>query len=147
MSALNTQAGGDHYKGCAIQPIQYIHANGLDFFQGNIVKYATRHKAKNGAEDLKKVIHYAQLALELQYGIKPTDELADMTRAGLQLPSIVGHTPTCWCEACDLKINGPLRTKISVCPVCHDAGCPRSKDHRNECNSQTQAKAGKGAQA
>ena len=39
MSALNTQAGGDHYKDCAIQPIQYIHANGLDFFQGNIVKY------------------------------------------------------------------------------------------------------------
>ena len=81
-SALNTQAGGTHYKDCAIQPIQYIHANGLDFFQGNIVKYATRHKAKNGAEDLRKVIHYAQLALELQYGIKPTDELADMVRAG-----------------------------------------------------------------
>lgn len=70
-SALDTQAGGSHYKDCAIQPIEYIHANGLDFFQGNIVKYATRHKAKNGAEDLRKVIHYAQLALELQYGIKP----------------------------------------------------------------------------
>lgn len=81
-SALNTQAGGTHYKDCPIQPIQYIHANGLDFFQGNIVKYATRHKAKNGAEDLRKVIHYAQLALELQYGINPADELADMVRAG-----------------------------------------------------------------
>lgn len=145
MSALNTQAGGDHYKDCAIQPIQYIHANGLDFFQGNIVKYATRHKAKNGAEDLRKVIHYAQLALELQYGIKPTDELADMTRAGL-LPSIVGHTPTCWCEACDLVCHGRA-TRMSLCPACGDKRCKRSKDHRENCSNPAQAQAGKGAQA
>lgn len=70
-SALQTQQGGTHYKGLKIQPIEYIHANDLDFFQGNIVKYATRHKDKNGAEDLRKVIHYAQLAIELQYGEKP----------------------------------------------------------------------------
>lgn len=70
-SALQTQQGGTHYKGLKIQPIEYIHANGLDFFQGNIVKYATRHKDKNSAEDLRKVIHYAQLAIELQYGEKP----------------------------------------------------------------------------
>ena len=49
---------------------------------GKGTKVPARHKAKNGAEDLKKVIHYAQLALELQYGIKPADELADMVRAG-----------------------------------------------------------------
>lgn len=82
MSALDIQAGGHHYKDCAIQPIEFIHANGLDFFQGNIVKYATRHKAKNGAEDLRKVIHYAQLALELQYGVKADSDLDDMLRAG-----------------------------------------------------------------
>lgn len=70
-SALQIQQGGAHYKGLKIQPIEYIHANGLDFFQGNIVKYATRHKDKNGAQDLRKIIHYAQLAIELQYGEKP----------------------------------------------------------------------------
>ena len=52
-SALEQQCGGNHYRNMAIQPIEFIHANGLDFFQGNIVKYATRHKAKNGAEDLR----------------------------------------------------------------------------------------------
>lgn len=71
MSALEIQEGGSHYKSFKIQPIEFIHANDLDFFQGNIVKYAARHKVKNGAEDLRKVIHYAQLALELQYGKKP----------------------------------------------------------------------------
>lgn len=67
-SALDSQVGGDHYK-LAIQPIEFITKNCLDFIQGNIVKYATRHKTKNGVEDLKKVIHYAQLAAKLQYDV------------------------------------------------------------------------------
>ena len=67
MSALDTQAGGDHYKSLAIQPVEYIQANGLDYLQGNVVKYITRHKTKNGAEDIKKAIHYCQLILELEY--------------------------------------------------------------------------------
>lgn len=71
VSALDMQAGGDHYRSQKIQPIEFIHANGLDFFQGNIIKYAARYKLKGGAADLHKVIHYAQLALELQYGETP----------------------------------------------------------------------------
>lgn len=67
-SALDVQEGGSHYKGKGIQPVEYIHANDLNFFEGNIVKYVTRHRIKNGAEDLRKVIHYAQMMLELEYG-------------------------------------------------------------------------------
>ncbi|OJY09243.1 MAG: hypothetical protein BGO99_03395 [Nitrosospira sp. 56-18] len=70
-SSLNTQVDGDHYSKLTIQPITYIHSNNLDFFQGSIVKYATRHKDKGGAADLRKVIHFAQLAIELQYREKP----------------------------------------------------------------------------
>ena len=67
MSALDTQEGGSHYKSGAIQPIEYIPANGLGFIEGNIIKYATRHRDKNGAEDVRKIIHYAKLLLELEY--------------------------------------------------------------------------------
>ena len=67
-SALATQVAGDHYKSVAIQPVQYIHANGIGFFEGNVIKYVTRHRAKNGAEDIKKAIHYLNLLLELEYG-------------------------------------------------------------------------------
>ena len=49
---------------------EYISKNNLDFCEGNIIKYISRHKLKNGAEDIKKVIHYAELILELQYGEK-----------------------------------------------------------------------------
>ena len=64
---LSKQEGGQHYKDKAIQPIVYIHANGLGFCEGNVVKYITRHKEKNGAEDIRKVIHYCELLLELEY--------------------------------------------------------------------------------
>jgi len=66
MSALDKQVGGSHYKDMAIQPIEYIHKNGLGFCEGNIVKYITRWKTKNGIEDLKKVIHYAELLIQME---------------------------------------------------------------------------------
>jgi hypothetical protein len=67
-NATNKQIGGNHYKDCVIQPIDYIYKNKLDFLEGNVVKYITRHKLKGGIEDIKKVIHYAELILELRYG-------------------------------------------------------------------------------
>ena len=66
-SALDKQVGGSHYVDCKFQPIEYIVGNGLSFCEGNIVKYITRHKAKGGRADVEKVIHYAQLLLELEY--------------------------------------------------------------------------------
>ena len=67
MSGLKRQEGGDHYD-LPIQPLEYIHANQLGYIEGNIIKYATRHKKKNGVEDIKKIIHYCELLLELEYG-------------------------------------------------------------------------------
>lgn len=66
---LNEQIGGNHYSKMAIQPVEFIEANHLPFIEGNIVKYACRHESKNGAEDIRKVIHYAKLLLKLRYGI------------------------------------------------------------------------------
>lgn len=52
-----------HYTVSAIQPIDYINANGLDFLEGNIVKYVTRWRHKNGLEDLEKLVDYAKRLL------------------------------------------------------------------------------------
>lgn len=75
MSALDKQVSGTHYKDMPIQPIEFITKNKLDWYQGNIVKYASRHHIKGGADDLRKVIHYAELALEAQYGQPVADAL------------------------------------------------------------------------
>lgn len=61
-----TQAGGKHYAN-AIQPIQFIHSNDLNFNQGNVVKYISRHKNKNGIEDIKKALHYCLIEAYQQY--------------------------------------------------------------------------------
>jgi hypothetical protein len=66
-SALDIQVSGSHYKDLKIQPVEYIEANKLDYFQGNVVKYVTRHRLKNKADDIRKAIHYCHLILELQY--------------------------------------------------------------------------------
>lgn len=68
--ALDIQVGGDHYKSLAIQPVAYIHANGIGYFEGNVIKYVTRWRAKNGIKDLEKAKHYIDLLIELEGGAK-----------------------------------------------------------------------------
>jgi len=69
--ATDRQVGGDHYKTCKIQPVDYIVENNLTFLEGNVVKYITRHRRKGeGANDIEKVIHYCELILEKDYGRK-----------------------------------------------------------------------------
>ena len=53
-----------HYTQGKIEPIDYILANKLDFLEGNIVKYVTRYKFKNGVEDLKKAEFYFKKLIE-----------------------------------------------------------------------------------
>ena len=64
---LQTQVGGKHYKDIKIQPVEYCHANGIGFLEGNAIKYLTRHKFKGGAEDIRKAIHCCELLLALEY--------------------------------------------------------------------------------
>lgn len=47
-----------HYTAFKIQPIEFISANGLNFLQGNVVKYVCRAPFENGLEDLKKARQY-----------------------------------------------------------------------------------------
>lgn len=63
---LDTQVGGNHYKGFAIQPVEYIHANNIPFIEGCIIKYASRWRDKGGIDDLKKIKHFADLLIELE---------------------------------------------------------------------------------
>lgn len=64
-SALAIQPGGDHYRKCAIQPIEFITTNGWGFIEGNILKYLTRFATKNGRQDLEKANHYTDLGDQL----------------------------------------------------------------------------------
>jgi hypothetical protein len=65
---LDVQIQGTHYKTMQIQPIEFTHKNNLNFCQGNVIKYITRYKDKNGKEDLEKAKHYIDLLIHLEYG-------------------------------------------------------------------------------
>jgi hypothetical protein len=58
------QVGGSHYKEQDIQPWDAIHAWGLGFLGGNVVKYMARHAQKGGIEDLRKARHYLDKMIE-----------------------------------------------------------------------------------
>lgn len=66
MSANEIQVAGSHYQQKPIQPWDFIAANGLGFFEGNIVKYVTRWREKGGVEDLRKARHYLDKLIELE---------------------------------------------------------------------------------
>jgi hypothetical protein len=63
-SANETQVGGDHYK------IGYEHwdftIEALEnrYLEGSITKYVSRHRKKNGVQDLKKAQHFVKKLTE-----------------------------------------------------------------------------------
>ncbi len=63
---LDIQVAGDHYKKLKIQPVEYIHANGIPFIEGNVIKYVTRWRDKGGVKDLEKARHFLDLLIELE---------------------------------------------------------------------------------
>lgn len=76
MNATDTQVGGTHYLQMPYQPIRLITELQMNFFQGSILKYLCRYRHKGGKEDLKKAIHYCQLAKKMG----PADECTYGTR-------------------------------------------------------------------
>jgi hypothetical protein len=64
-SANERQVGGSHYQRQAIQHWDFVAANGLDYFQGQITKYVSRWKLKGGIQDLEKARHFLDKYIEL----------------------------------------------------------------------------------
>lgn len=66
MDAVNPS----HYRMGHIEPIDFIESWQMDYKEGNIVKYLTRYKYKNGIEDLKKARWYLNRLIAELEGIK-----------------------------------------------------------------------------
>jgi hypothetical protein len=66
MSANDRQINGDHYQ-ASIQTWDYIVAHDLSFLEGNVIKYVTRFRKKNGLQDLEKARHYLDKLIEVEH--------------------------------------------------------------------------------
>jgi len=58
----NVKAPAHYTKG--IETMDYINSWDMSFMEGNIIKYVTRYKYKNGLEDLKKAHEYLTRLIE-----------------------------------------------------------------------------------
>lgn len=70
-SIMTAQVAGSHYKGLPIQPTEFAQRNHLDFCVGSILKYVTRHRSKNGIEDLRKGRHFVEIREAFPLDIAP----------------------------------------------------------------------------
>lgn len=68
MSKANErQVDGNHYsQEDGLQHWDYVVAQNLDYFQGQITKYVTRWKKKNGLKDLQKAQHFLEKYIEVE---------------------------------------------------------------------------------
>ena len=54
----------NHYRNGDIQPIDFILAQKMNYLEGNIIKYISRYKYKNGKEDLLKAQQYLEWLIQ-----------------------------------------------------------------------------------
>ena len=57
------QIGGNHYQS-DYQPLNLILKYNLNFIQGSVIKYVTRHRRKNKEEDLLKALSLCETGLK-----------------------------------------------------------------------------------
>jgi len=57
----------EHYNVGGIEPAEFMESIGIaeDYYAGNIIKYASRYKKKNGIEDIRKAKQYCNMLIEL----------------------------------------------------------------------------------
>lgn len=62
--ANSYQVGGEHYL-AKFQHWDLAAENRLGYFEGQVTKYLTRWRRKNGTQDLDKAMHYLQKLIEV----------------------------------------------------------------------------------
>lgn len=90
MKTKNNQSevAGSHYEKLNVEPVILFREFNLNWFQGEIIKYVSRFKNKNGLQDLNKASHITQMAIDLE--IKGISYSQDLTEEGKVL--IVEYT-------------------------------------------------------
>jgi len=63
-SVNNDPISPQHYQQGKIQVIDFITDQQFDWLEGNIIKYISRYKTKNGIEDLKKAEFYIKRLID-----------------------------------------------------------------------------------
>jgi hypothetical protein len=58
LSGVGDEVNPPYYRRWPIQPVEFITRNRLEFWLGNVIKYAMRFDQKDGLRDLRKARWY-----------------------------------------------------------------------------------------
>jgi hypothetical protein len=95
--ANERQVGGDHYKGAEYQHWDYAHDVKLHGLPWAASKYVSRHRKKNGKQDLEKAVHYYDKAEELGVqGSSVSQRMACFWRFVLENKLTMVEAMICW---------------------------------------------------
>lgn len=106
MSVDEVQHGGNHYKidDDRFQHWNFVVACDLGYHLGNATKYITRHRKKNGVEDLKKAGHYIDKMVELIRSSKVDQPISGIGENVLEE----------YCHANQLELEGPEHVLLDM---------------------------------
>jgi hypothetical protein len=74
-SPNDRQEGGDHYKVSPIQHWDFAVNRNMPYLMGQITKYITRARRKNGVEDLLKCQHFLEKLIDVNKKEKDAEEI------------------------------------------------------------------------
>jgi hypothetical protein len=77
--------GTGHYA-ATIQHWDFVLANALPYMEGQITKYVTRWRKKDGKADLLKARHYLQKLIDWEQARRPAEVSSDTTKSGPRQP-------------------------------------------------------------
>jgi len=95
MAANDRQVAGDHYPKTGEQHWDMMWRLYREaWFVGNVTKYVTRYRKKNGVQDLEKAKHYLEKLIELETAAagEETRKLPPPSAGGVTRCAICGRT-------------------------------------------------------
>lgn len=87
------QVGGTHYEELEIQPWEYNLRNKLGWCEGEVVKYVSRWKGKNGVEDLRKAKSVLEFLISETIKVETKQPQSTYTKTPININQTVKHKP------------------------------------------------------
>lgn len=95
----------NHYNKYTMETIEVIKGSSTDdeyrgFLKGNIIKYVSRYRFKNGIEDIKKALYYLEVLEKFESELLKTKETAETSCENIKYSKIYESCKGFDCEEC-----------------------------------------------
>lgn len=101
---MAAQVGGTHYKGMTYQPIELAMDRGYDACVFSVLKYVSRHRQKNGRQDLEKALHFVKFRKVLKGDLPDASVHANLPEPSVGIDCFIGVNEVPFPESAILRM-------------------------------------------